>query len=98
MKPDDHVTPDDDTSDRGFWVRLDQGLARLRRHRVGLSLLIDGFVIALAWNVTYLFRLGFERWWSARPGYDGWVLWSPGSKYEIFLPALEKTLVTRKKR
>ena len=30
-------------------------------------------------------------------GYDGWVLWSPGSKYEIFLPALEKTLVSRKK-
>ena len=30
-------------------------------------------------------------------GYDGWVLWSPGSKYEEFLPAFEKTLVTRKK-
>ena len=30
-------------------------------------------------------------------GYDGWVLWSPGSKYEIFLPAFEKTLVSRKK-
>jgi len=30
-------------------------------------------------------------------GYDGWVLWSPGSKYEIFLPALERTLVSRKK-
>ena len=30
-------------------------------------------------------------------GYDGWVLWSPGSKYEQFLPALDKTLVSRKK-
>ncbi len=30
-------------------------------------------------------------------GYDGWVLWNPGSKYELFLPALEKTLVSRKK-
>jgi hypothetical protein len=30
-------------------------------------------------------------------GYDGWVLWSPGSKYEPFLSALEKTLVSRKK-
>jgi hypothetical protein len=30
-------------------------------------------------------------------GYDGWVLWNPGSKYEPFLPALEKTLVSRKK-
>jgi hypothetical protein len=30
-------------------------------------------------------------------GYDGWVLWSPGSKYDAFLPALEKTLESRKK-
>ena len=31
-------------------------------------------------------------------GYDGWVMWSPGSKYEPFLPALEKTLESRKKK
>jgi hypothetical protein len=30
-------------------------------------------------------------------GYDGWVLWSPGSRYDEFLPALEKQLVSRKK-
>jgi hypothetical protein len=31
-------------------------------------------------------------------GYDGWVLWHPGSKYEIFLPAIEKgALQSRKK-
>ncbi len=31
-------------------------------------------------------------------GYDGWVLWHPGSKYEPFLPALEKgELVSHKK-
>jgi hypothetical protein len=30
-------------------------------------------------------------------GYDGWVLWSPGSKYEEFMPAMEKSLVSRKK-
>jgi hypothetical protein len=28
-------------------------------------------------------------------GYDGWVLWNPGSKYEIFVPGLEKTLEKR---
>ena len=43
------------------WHRLDRFLARLRPHREPLSLLIDGAVVALAWNVTYLFRLGFER-------------------------------------
>jgi hypothetical protein len=30
-------------------------------------------------------------------GYDGWVMWNPGSIYDVFLPALEKTLQSRKK-
>jgi hypothetical protein len=30
-------------------------------------------------------------------GYDGWVLWSPGSNYDIFMPAMEKTLEPKKK-
>lgn len=29
-------------------------------------------------------------------GYDGWVMWNAGSSYDVFLPALEKTLVSRK--
>ena len=28
-------------------------------------------------------------------GYNSWVLWHPGSSYDIFVPALEKTLVSR---
>ena len=36
--------------------------------------MVDALVIAACWNITYLFRLGFERWISARPGYDPWVL------------------------
>jgi hypothetical protein len=31
-------------------------------------------------------------------GYDGWVMWNPGSSYDVFLPALEKTLESRKKQ
>jgi hypothetical protein len=31
-------------------------------------------------------------------GFDGWVLWSPGSKFDAFIPALEKELVSRKKK
>jgi FlaA1/EpsC-like NDP-sugar epimerase len=57
-----------------LWHRLDRALARIRPHREPLSLGVDLAVVALAWNLTYLFRLGFERWISARPGYDGWVL------------------------
>ena len=56
------------------WHRLDLFLARLRPHREPLSLLADALVIAVCWNVTYLFRLGFERWLSARPGYDTAVM------------------------
>ena len=57
-----------------IWHRLDRFLARLRPHREPLALLSDSLVVALAWNITYLFRLGFERWIEARPSYDGWVL------------------------
>ena len=31
-------------------------------------------------------------------GYDGWILWSAGSKFDPFIPALEKETVSRKKR
>lgn len=30
-------------------------------------------------------------------GFDGWVLWEPGSRFDKFIPALEKTLASRKK-
>ena len=56
------------------WHRLDHFLARLRPHREPLSLLVDGLLIAFAWNVTYLFRIGFDRWFDARPWYDFWVM------------------------
>ncbi|MBA3343019.1 MAG: putative glycoside hydrolase [Gemmatimonadaceae bacterium] len=31
-------------------------------------------------------------------GYEGWVMWHPGSTYDIFVPALEKTLEPRAKK
>ena len=31
-------------------------------------------------------------------GYESWVLWHPGSSYDIFVPALEKTLASRAKK
>ncbi|MEP6509089.1 MAG: putative glycoside hydrolase [Gemmatimonadales bacterium] len=30
-------------------------------------------------------------------GYESWVLWNPGSSYDVFVPAFEKTLVSRAK-
>ncbi len=57
-----------------LWARLDAWFARLRPHRTLLVLAVDALVVAACWQFTYLFRLGFERWISARPSYDAWVL------------------------
>jgi len=67
------------------WQLLDTLLTRLRPHREALALLLDVIVVALAWQATYLFRLGFERWFSARPGYDGWVLLGLMAVYAVVL-------------
>jgi len=66
--------PSETRTELTVWHRLDRFLARLRPHREPLSLAVDGVIVALAWNATYLFRLGFERWFSVRPVYDHWVM------------------------
>jgi len=68
------VNPPSKTPSPTVWHRLDHFLARLRPHREPLSLVVDGLLIAFAWNVTYLFRIGFDRWFEARPWYDTWVM------------------------
>jgi FlaA1/EpsC-like NDP-sugar epimerase len=70
------------------WQRLDVLLTRVRPHRERLALLLDLFVVALAWQFTYLFRLGFERWFSARPDYDGYVLIGVLAAYAVALLVL----------
>ena len=56
------------------WQPLDTLLTRLRPHREALALALDVVAVAVAWQATYLFRLGFERWFAARPDYDAGVL------------------------
>ena len=68
------MNPPSKTPPPTVWHRLDHFLARLRPHREPLSLVVDGLLIAFAWNVTYLFRIGFDRWFDARPWYDFWVM------------------------
>ena len=72
-----------------FWHRLDRFLARLRPHREPLSLLVDGLLIAFAWNVTYLFRIGFDRWFEARPWYDFWVMLGVIATYLLLFALLK---------
>lgn len=71
------------------WHRLDLVLARLRPHREAAALLIDAALVGVAWNATYLFRLGFERWFAARPGYDVWVMLGIMSVYALMFRLLK---------
>lgn len=70
------------------WQFLDTLLTRLRPHREALALALDVLVVGIAWQATYLFRLGFERWFSARPDYDSWVMVGLLSIYATVLWAL----------
>jgi FlaA1/EpsC-like NDP-sugar epimerase len=56
------------------WLHFDGLLTRLRPYREALALAIDAGVVWTCWQITYLFRLGFERWYSARPSYDPLVI------------------------
>lgn len=71
------------------WLDLDALLTRVRPHRERLALLLDGLMVVVAWQATYLFRLGFERWFSARPSYDAWVLCGVVLVYGLGLAALK---------
>lgn len=70
------------------WQRFDALLTRVRPHRERLGLMLDLAVVAASWQFTYLFRLGFERWFSARPDYDGLVLAGVLLVYAVALLAL----------
>ena len=71
------------------WLSLDTLLTRLRPQRERLALGLDALMVALAWQATYLFRLGFERWFSARPAYDHWVMLGFVLLYTLALWALK---------
>jgi FlaA1/EpsC-like NDP-sugar epimerase len=83
------VNPPSKTSPPTVWHRLDHFLARLRPHREPLSLVVDGLLIAFAWNVTYLFRIGFDRWFEARPWYDVWVMAGVIATYLVLFALLK---------
>ena len=71
------------------WQAFDTFLTRLRPRREALALLLDVLAVGVAWQATYLFRLGFERWFSARPDYDGWVLLGLLALYGVVLWGLQ---------
>ena len=68
-----------------LWLTLDAFLTRARPRRERLSLLLDALVVALAWQATYLFRLGFRYWIVERPRYDVVVMGGLVALYALVL-------------
>ncbi len=60
-------------NDSKLWVWLDQAMSALRPRNRAVAMAADALTILACWHVTYLFRLGFERWQPGRPWYDDYV-------------------------
>jgi lipopolysaccharide/colanic/teichoic acid biosynthesis glycosyltransferase len=59
--------------DSPFWPWLDRKMSALSPRNRALATAVDGLVVLACWHITYLFRLGFERWQPGRPWYDDYV-------------------------
>ena len=68
-----------------LWVWLDQAMSALRPRNRAVAMLADALTILACWHVTYLFRLGFERWQPGRPWYDDYVSVGVVLGYLVFL-------------
>ncbi|RVU43431.1 hypothetical protein EOE66_21070 [Rubrivivax rivuli] len=59
--------------DSPFWPWLDRKMSALSPRNRAIATAVDGLVVLACWHITYLFRLGFERWQPGRPWYDDYV-------------------------
>ncbi len=60
-------------NDSKLWGWLDQTMSALNPRRTWVAMAADAITILGCWHITYLFRLGFERWQPGRPWYDDYV-------------------------
>jgi lipopolysaccharide/colanic/teichoic acid biosynthesis glycosyltransferase len=72
-------------NDSKLWARLDQTLSALDPRRRWVAAAADALTILACWHITYLFRLGFERWQPGRPWYDDYVSFGVALTYLGFL-------------
>ena len=56
-----------------IWPWLDSKMSALSPRNRAIATAVDGCVVLACWHITYLFRLGFERWQPGRPWYDDYV-------------------------
>ena len=59
---------------RNFWLGMERILTFASRYGTWVAVALDSLIVVAAWHITYLFRLGFERWEPGRPWYDNYVL------------------------
>lgn len=71
-----------------LWSSINRQLDRLRPQRQAVVLLADACLILLAWHLTYLFRMGVERWLHERPSYDWAVVLGVIAIYSVLSWAL----------
>ena len=57
-------------NDSKLWAWLDPVMSNLNPRRRWFAMAFDAATVFACWQVTYLFRLGFERWQPGRPPYD----------------------------
>lgn len=53
-----------------LWEKIERVMSTPSPRRRWAARLLDGAAILACWHITYLFRLGFERWQPGRPWYD----------------------------
>ncbi len=74
-------------SDSKVWGGLDRAMSALHPQRRWVSGLADAATVLLCWHLTYLFRLGFERYQPGRPWYDDYVSFGVVAAYLLCLAA-----------
>ena len=66
-----------------IWPWLDRTMSALGPRNRSIATVADGLVVLASWHITYLFRLGFERWQPGRPWYDDYVSFGVVAAYLV---------------
>ncbi len=72
-------------NDSKLWPWLDQAMSALRPRNRSIAMVADALTVLACWHITYLFRLGFERWQPGRPWYDDYVSFGVVLTYLVLL-------------
>lgn len=71
--------------DSKVWAPLERAMSSLHPRRNPIAMAVDAITVLVCWHITYLFRLGFERYQPGRPWYDDFVSFGVVCAYLICL-------------